>query len=115
MTRILHRTPLSERAPSVLVVLVARTPPDWLRGCLSALAAQTYPRMGVLAVDNASSDGSIETARSRRSATGASLASDRHRGLAGRSVRPPSRRPCGARPPTTSWYCTTTPPSTPTR
>ena len=50
----------SELAPSVLVVLVVRDAAGWLRGCLSALGAQTYPRMGVVAVDNASSDGSAD-------------------------------------------------------
>ena len=48
------------RAPSVLVVLVARDAAGWLRECLSALAAQTYPRMGVIAVDDASRDESLE-------------------------------------------------------
>jgi GT2 family glycosyltransferase len=46
--------------PSVLVVLVSHDAAAWLRDCLHALAAQTYPRLGVLAVDNASSDGSRE-------------------------------------------------------
>ena len=46
-----------ERAPSVLVILVARDAVGWVRDSLSALAAQTYPRVGVLAVDDASSDG----------------------------------------------------------
>ena len=32
----------------------------WLRECLRALSAQTYPRLGVIAVDNGSTDGSIE-------------------------------------------------------
>ncbi len=50
----------SQLAPSVLVVLVVRDAAGWLRGCLSALGAQTYPRMGVVAVDNASRDGSRE-------------------------------------------------------
>ncbi len=50
----------SQLAPSVLVVLVVRDAAGWLRGCLSALGAQTYPRMGVIAVDNASRDGSRE-------------------------------------------------------
>ena len=62
----------SELAPSVLVVLVVRDAAGWLRGCLSALGAQTYPRMGVVAVDDASSDGSSRPARGRRWATGAS-------------------------------------------
>jgi GT2 family glycosyltransferase len=49
-----------ERAPSVLVVLVVRDAAEWLRECLQGLAAQTYARLGVLAVDDASSDGSSE-------------------------------------------------------
>lgn len=51
-------TPLS--TPSVLVVLVVKDSIGWLRTSLSALGAQTYPRMGVVAVDNASHDGSTE-------------------------------------------------------
>ena len=49
-----------ERVPSVLVVLAVRDAAEWLRECLQALAAQTYPRVGVLAVDDASTDGSNE-------------------------------------------------------
>src|SRR4029450_5910163 len=49
-----------ERAPSVLVVLAVRDAAEWLRECLQALAAQTYPRPGSLAVDDASTDGSNE-------------------------------------------------------
>lgn len=48
----------SERQPTVLVVLVVRDAADWLRDTLSALASQTYPRLAVLAIDNASTDGS---------------------------------------------------------
>jgi GT2 family glycosyltransferase len=44
-------------APSVLAVLVARNGAPWIRSALSSLARQTHPRLGVLAVDNASSDG----------------------------------------------------------
>ena len=53
-------TAASGRSPSVLVVLIARDAAGWLRECLSALAAQTYPRMGVIAVDDASHDDSRE-------------------------------------------------------
>jgi GT2 family glycosyltransferase len=49
-----------ERVPTVLAVLVVRDAADRLRECLIALAEQTYPRLGVLAVDDASSDGSHE-------------------------------------------------------
>ena len=50
----------AQRAPSVLVVLVVRDAAGWLRESLSALAAQTYPRLAVMAVDNGSTDGSGE-------------------------------------------------------
>ena len=53
-------TAASGRAPSVLVVLVARDAAGWLRECLTALAAQTYPRVGVVAIDDASGDDSRE-------------------------------------------------------
>jgi GT2 family glycosyltransferase len=50
----------SERVPSVLVVLVTRDATGWLRGCLTALAEQRYPRLGIVAVDDASGDGTVE-------------------------------------------------------
>jgi GT2 family glycosyltransferase len=52
--------PKPSRAPSVLVVLVVQEAAPWLRDCLSSLAAQTYPRLGVVAIDDASRDGSRE-------------------------------------------------------
>ena len=53
-------TAAPERLPSVLAVLVVRDAEAWLRETLASLAAQTYPRLAVLAVDNASGDGSRE-------------------------------------------------------
>jgi GT2 family glycosyltransferase len=53
-------TAAPERLPSVLAILVVRDAEPWLRETLAALAAQSYPRLAVLAVDNASSDGSRE-------------------------------------------------------
>ena len=44
----------------MLAVLVVRDGSRWLRECLKSLAAQRYPRFGVVAVDNASTDGSRE-------------------------------------------------------
>jgi len=44
----------------VLVILVARNGAAWLRQCLVALSRQTHPRIGVLAVDNGSTDQSGE-------------------------------------------------------
>ena len=41
-------------------MLVTRDAAGWLRECLQSLAAQTHPRLGVLAVDNGSTDGTIE-------------------------------------------------------
>ena len=49
-----------ERSPSVLVVLVVRDAAEWLRDTLQALSAQTYPRVGIVAVDDRSTDGSHE-------------------------------------------------------
>ena len=46
--------------PSVLAVLVVRDGATWLRDCLQSLAVQRYPRLGVVAVDCASTDGSAE-------------------------------------------------------
>jgi GT2 family glycosyltransferase len=48
------------RAPSVLAVLVVRDGARWLPECLRSLAAQRYPRLGVIAVDGGSTDGSSE-------------------------------------------------------
>ena len=41
-------------------MLVTRDASGWLRECLQSLAEQTHPRLGVLAVDNGSTDGTIE-------------------------------------------------------
>ena len=52
-TTTVDRSPASHdvRSPRVLVVLVTRDAVAWLRGCLESLAAQTHPRLGVVAVD----------------------------------------------------------------
>ncbi|HEX6231051.1 MAG TPA: glycosyltransferase family 2 protein [Actinomycetota bacterium] len=70
------------RTPSVLVVLVARNAARWLRECLQSLAAQTHTRLGVLAVDNASTD---ETNEILQQALGEArvVTLDENRGLAG--------------------------------
>ncbi len=46
--------------PSVLAVLVTRNGAAWLPRTLRSLARQTHPRLGVLAIDNASTDGSAD-------------------------------------------------------
>jgi GT2 family glycosyltransferase len=46
--------------PSVLAVLVTKNGTPWLRRLLASVARQTHRRLGVLAVDNASSDGSAD-------------------------------------------------------
>jgi GT2 family glycosyltransferase len=47
-----------QQEPSVLAVLVVRDAAHRLRDVLAALAAQTHPRLGVLAVDDGSADDS---------------------------------------------------------
>jgi GT2 family glycosyltransferase len=71
-----------ERTPTVLVVLVACDAAGWLRETVAALAAQTYPRMAVLGVDDGSSDDTgqiLEQALGERRV----LALPRFHGLAG--------------------------------
>jgi GT2 family glycosyltransferase len=53
-------SPRPTRVPSVAIVLVVRDAARWLRECVQALSAQTHPRIGIVAVDNASTDGSRE-------------------------------------------------------
>jgi GT2 family glycosyltransferase len=76
-------TPSDEvRVPSVLVVLVAHDGAAWLRDCLQSLAAQTHPRLGVLAVDIASTDGSDALLR-QALGDARVLSVERHAGMAG--------------------------------
>jgi hypothetical protein len=49
-------TDAPEPSPSVLAILVVPSAEPWLRACLQALAAQSYPRLGVLAIDDGSGD-----------------------------------------------------------
>jgi GT2 family glycosyltransferase len=44
----------------VAIVLVVRDASRWLRECVEALSAQTHQLLGIVAVDNASTDGSRE-------------------------------------------------------
>jgi GT2 family glycosyltransferase len=46
----------ARRLPTVLAVLVVRDDEAALRECLASLAAQTYPRLAILAVDDGASD-----------------------------------------------------------
>ena len=46
--------------PSVLIILVVRNGAQWLPETLASIAGQTYTRTGVVAVDNASTDGSAD-------------------------------------------------------
>ena len=70
------------RTPTVLAVLVTHDAAGWIRGCLQALAAQTYPRLGVLAVDNASTDDTREILEGSLG-SGRVLALDHNLGVAG--------------------------------
>lgn len=49
---------MQTQPPSVLAVLVVRNGAAWLKRVLRSLARQAYPRLGVIAVDNGSTDGS---------------------------------------------------------
>lgn len=62
VTTTADRLPVADavRTPSVLAVLVASDGLPWLRECLRSLAGQSHPRLGVVAVDNGSTDGSRE-------------------------------------------------------
>jgi GT2 family glycosyltransferase len=48
------------KPPSVLVILVVKDGLPWLRHCLISLSRQTHRRISVLAIDNGSTDGSVE-------------------------------------------------------
>jgi GT2 family glycosyltransferase len=72
--------PNGVRTPSVLVVLVTRDAAGWLRECLQSLAAQTHQRLGVMAVDNGSTDGTLEVlGRALGEPRGIALGRPRHR------------------------------------
>jgi len=60
VTTTADRSPVADavRTPSVLVVLVVSNGARWLRESLRSLAGQTHPRLGVVAVDGGSTDGS---------------------------------------------------------
>src|SRR5436309_2956953 len=62
VTTTADRSPVADavRTPSVLVVLVVSNGARWLRESLRSLAGQTHPRLGVVAVDGGSTDGSRE-------------------------------------------------------
>jgi GT2 family glycosyltransferase len=83
-TTTVDRSPAADhvRSSSVLVVLVTRDAVGWLRGCLESLAAQTHPRLGVIAVDNGSTDGTLEILR-RALGDGRVVALGENRGVAG--------------------------------
>ena len=83
-TTTVDRSPTSDhvRSPSVLVVLVTRDAVGWLRGCLESLAGQTHPRLGVVAVDNGSSDGTLDVLH-QALGEGRVVALGENRGLAG--------------------------------
>src|SRR5881397_2210659 len=53
-------TETSRKEPSVLVVLVVHDGLPWLRDCLSSVSRQTHPRLGIVAVDCGSTDGSSD-------------------------------------------------------
>ena len=70
------------RSPSVLAVLVTRNAAGWLRECLRSLAEQSHPRLGVVAVDNGSRDGTVELLQ-QALGEGRVIALGEDRGIAG--------------------------------
>jgi GT2 family glycosyltransferase len=54
---------LSGNAPLVSVILVTYNSAGYLRRCIDAVQAQTYPSIEFIVVDNASTDASVEIAR----------------------------------------------------
>ncbi len=83
------------RTPTVLVLLVAHDAAGWIADCLRSLAAQSYPRMGVLAVDNASTDDTRQLLEQSLGA-GRVLALDENRGVAGAVQAALARAPAAA-------------------
>ena len=57
--------PNAERLPSVLAIVATHDGRTWLKDCLVALSAQTYPLLDVLVVDDASTDGKSPPALKR--------------------------------------------------
>ena len=51
---------MQESVPSVLAIFVVKDGAPWIQRAVSSLARQTYPRLGVLAVDDGSADGSAD-------------------------------------------------------
>jgi GT2 family glycosyltransferase len=81
--------------PTVLVVLVTHDAADWIGDCLHGLATQTYPRLGIIAVDNASTDGTRQSLEQSLGA-GRVLALDEDRGVAGAVQAALARAPAAA-------------------
>jgi len=50
-------------SPSVYVLVLNCNGASWLERCLSSLAGCSYPRLSIVLVDNASTDGSVDLAR----------------------------------------------------
>ncbi len=63
-------------------MLVVKDGAAWLRECLQSLSAQTHPRLGVMAVDNGSTDGSADVLE-RALGAARVLELGENRGLAG--------------------------------
>ena len=84
ITTTADRSPAADavRIPSVLVALVTHDAARWLRECLQSLAAQTHPRLGVVAVDNGSTDDTRELLV-HALGEGRVVALEANRGLAG--------------------------------
>jgi GT2 family glycosyltransferase len=71
--------------PEITVIVVNFNGGDWIARCMASLARQTHQNFETILVDNASSDGSLFSARARimdlRRATISPPASQRDNGL----------------------------------
>ncbi|HUG82938.1 MAG TPA: glycosyltransferase family 2 protein [Euzebya sp.] len=83
--------PASQSTPRVLAVVVTRDGAEWVAGALRTLAAQGYPALEVMAVDNASTDGTAAVLTRRLDADRV-LTMDRNVGF-GRAVAAALRTP----------------------
>ncbi len=86
-------SPTAPALPPVQVVVLNYNAAGWLERCLESLRATDYPDLDIIVVDNASTDGSADLARSRSDVTlveaGANLGFSRGNNLVLRRAKAP--------------------------